>query len=158
MAARAFIVQPVKSNMKKIFAILLLSIFTFSCENFSFDKFKKSFEKTVSPQEEEEVVASEEFAQGSEDVPLIIGMEKISEDSLGFDSSSGSIVSSTYTTKIKEKDVRDFYLKTLPPMGWKIVKNIQEKIVLKRDRENLEIEFAKENGKNVVRFFISSAL
>jgi len=155
MAVRAFIVQLVKSDMKKILSILLISFFTFSCEDFS-QKLKKTFE--ASKAEEEEVIASEEFAQGSEDVPLLIGMEKISEDSLGFDSSSGSIVSSSYATKLKEKDVRNFYIKTLPPMGWKLVKNMENKIVLKREKENLEIEFAKEDGKNVVRFFISSAL
>lgn len=149
--------------MKKILPILLLAIFTFSCEEISLKKIKKSFHETINSftqkeEDNDDVIASEEFAQGSEDVPLLIGMEKISEETLGFDSSSGSIVSSSYLSTIQEKNVREYYLKTLPTMGWKIVKNLKEKIVLVRDKENLEIEFAKENDKDVVRFFISSAL
>ncbi len=160
MAARAFIVQLVRGDMKKILSLILLTIFTCSCEDFSLQNLKKSFSKNFEPaaKKDHEIIASEEFAQGSEDVPLLVGMEKISEDSLGFDSNSGSIVSSTYASDLNQKEVRDFYLKTLPQMGWKIVKNIETKVVLKRDKENLDIEFLKEGGKEVVRFFISSAL
>ena len=160
MAARAFTVQLVRGNMKKILSLILLTIFTCSCEDFSLQKLKKSFENSVDSisQKDREIIASEEFAHGSEDVPLLVGMEKISEYSLGFDSNSGSIVSSTYNSNLNQKEVRDFYIKTLPQMGWQIVKNLEEKIALKRERENLEIEFLQENGKAVVRFFISSAL
>jgi hypothetical protein len=160
MAARAFIVQLVRGDMKKILSLILLTIFTCSCEDFSLQNLKKSFSKNLESiaKKDREIVASEEFAQGSEDVPLLLGMEKIYEDSIGFDSNSGSIVSSTYTSDLDQKAVRDFYIKTLPQMGWKIVKNLETKVAFKRDKENLDIEFLKEGDKEVIRFFISSAL
>jgi len=83
-------------------------------------------------------------------------MEKISEESLGFDSASGSIISSSYTTNLTEKQIRNFYLKTLPQMGWDIVKNVEKGSSFKRENENLEIEFLQENNKLIIRFFISS--
>ena len=61
---------------------------------------------------------SEDFAQGSEDVPLLVGMEKIFDESVGFDSESGSIMSSSYTSKISLKKIKNFYSKTLVQMGW----------------------------------------
>ena len=43
-------------------------------------------------------------------------------------------------------------------MGWKLVKKDAKKSMFKRDNEKLEIEFCVQNNKNVVKFFISSAL
>lgn len=103
-------------------------------------------------------MASEEFAQGSEDIPLLVGMEKISGDSLGFDSNSGSIISSSYEVKADFKKVRNFYLETLPQMGWKLVQNGEKSAVFKRDKEKLEIEFIQNGKMKRVNFFISSAI
>ena len=146
MAVRAFIVLNVRGNMKKILALILLSFAVFSCSDF------------FSGKVDNEMQSSEDFVQGSEDIPLILGMEKIADDSIGFDSSSGSIISSSYTTKIDLKKVRNFYIKTLPDMGWKLVQNGETRVIFKREKENLEIEFSKQNEKKVVRFFISSAV
>ncbi len=146
--------------MKKIIPLIVVTFFTCSCEDFFLQKMKKSVENTIDSfsQKDHDVIASEEFAQGSEDIPLLLGMEKVSEDSLGFDSNSGSIVSSTYSSNLDKNEIRNFYIKTLPTMGWKIIKNIETKVMLKRDKESLEIEFLKEGEKEVVRFFISSAI
>jgi hypothetical protein len=102
--------------------------------------------------------ASRDFVQGSEDIPLLLEMQRVSDDNLGFDSNSGSIISSSYETKIPFKMVKEFYLKTLPPMGWNIMKNFENNVSFKRDKENLNIEFLKEDNKKIVKFFISSAL
>lgn len=140
--------------MKKIISLICVSFITFSCS----ESLKKDFDFFGIFSSEEPPQATEEFVQGSEDIPLLTGMGKTSEDTVGFDSSSGSIISSSYASTISHKEVRNFYIKTLPQMGWQIVKNLENKVVFKRERENLEIEFDKENGKSVVRFFISSAL
>ncbi len=115
-------------------------------------------EKNFSKQEIFEERVSEEFVQGSEDIPLLIGMEKISEDSLGFDSNSGSIMSSSYESKIDLGGIEIFYQKTLPQMGWKQMPSDLAKLKFRREKEKLEIEFVNQNGKDVVRFFLSSAL
>ncbi len=136
--------------MKK-FASFLLTFLLFSCDG---ELLKK--EKSTEITQDER--PSEDFVQGSEDIPLLIGMEKISDESLGFDSPSGSIMSSAYESKIDLEKVRNFYLRTLPQLGWKVEKNDLDKTIFKRERETLEIEFVNQNGKDIVRFFISSAL
>ncbi len=133
--------------MKKNLALILSVFLLFSCsENFS-----------TKPKITEEQ-ASKEFVQGSEDIPLLVGMDKTSDESLGFDSDLGSIASSNYSTEIDLQKVRNFYLKTLPQMGWNLVQNNEAKSGFKREKEKLEIEFTKQSPKNIVRFFTSSDL
>lgn len=133
--------------MKKILLIVFFSFLFASC-----------LQKISQKSEIAEEKVSEEFVQGSEDIPLLAVMEKISEDSLGFDSDTGSIMSSSYETKSDLKKVKNFYLKTLPQLGWKLTKNSAKKSFFKREKEKLEIEFDDQNGRNVVRFFISSVI
>lgn len=101
---------------------------------------------------------SADFVQGSEDIPLLNGMEKIFDESLGFDSPSGSIMSSSYESKIPTENVKKFYGKTLPQMGWTLKKIEPSKLSFEREKESLEIELIKQDGKNIVKFFISSSL
>lgn len=152
MAARAFTVQLVRDNMKKIFTLLSLSFLLFSCKEF----YPQTKVETIS--ETLDAKASEDFVQGSEDVPLIVGMEKINDDSLGFDSLSGSIMASSYKTKIDAEKIKNFYLKNLPQMGWKVSGGKKIKLVFSRDKEKLEIEIKSKAGESLVHFFISSAL
>lgn len=137
--------------MKKFLTLFSLSLLLFSCT-------KLQFPSQPIPAQPESLRASEDFVQGSEDIPLLVGMEKISEDSLGFDSDSGSIMSSSYATKIDLERVKNFYRKTLPHMGWRVVKSNLGKLKFRREKEKLEIDFVKQNDKEVVRFFISSTL
>ncbi len=101
---------------------------------------------------------STEFVQGSEDIPLLKDMEKIFDESLGFDSASGSIMSSSYESKTSLENIKKFYGKTLPQMGWNLKKIESSKLLFVREKENLEIELIKKNEKNIVKFFISSFL
>lgn len=157
MGARASFVHNVKNNMKNFLAVISLSFLVFSCATKT-PPSKSSPVKEPIGASKEEVVASEEFVQGSEDIPLLVGMEKMFDEGLGFDSESGSIMSSSYETKVDLKKVRSFYSKTLPQMGWKLVKGNKNKSVFERDNEKLEVEYSKQDSKDVVKFFISSSL
>jgi len=138
--------------MKKI--LLLVPFFLlFSC--IDSPKLEKKFQQETH-NSVEEPLASEDFVQGSEDIPLLVGMEKIYDGSLGFDSASGSIITSSYSTNLEPKQVKFFYSKTLPEMGWRVANNDENSVKFKREKEDLEIEFAKEDKIQVVRFFISS--
>ena len=140
--------------MKKILTLISLSFLLFSCAKIIPQKTAPV--KTIKITQDQ---VSEEFVQGSEDIPLLVDMEKISEESLGFDSDSGSIMTSSYLTKNDLENVQNFYLRTLPQMGWVVVKNEQTKLILKREKDKLEIEFIKQHHqKRIVKFFISSAL
>lgn len=100
---------------------------------------------------------SKGFIDENYDIPLLVAMEKLSKDNVGFDSASGSILSIAYVTDLEVEKVRDFYLKTLPQMGWFLKANNMKKSILKRENEKLEIEFSTQGGRNVVRFFIFSS-
>lgn len=145
--------------MKKI--LLLSSLFlVFSCSDLQKWQKKvttifKQDSKKEAPKKEE-LLVSEEFVSGSEDIPLLVGMQKFSDGALGFDSAVGSIISSSYSSNLDKNEVKIFYLKTLPQMGWSVVRNSIDSAKFKRDKEDLEIEFAEENGAKVVRFFYSS--
>ncbi len=133
--------------MKNILILILFSCLAFSC-----------LQKISKQDSNFDFKPSEEFVQGSEDIPLLQGMEKISGDSLGFDSNSGSIINSGYSTKISLNKTKNFYLKTLPQMGWKIKKDLENYAEFTRENEKLEIEFENKGGLHLVRFFISSGI
>lgn len=103
---------------------------------------------------------TQEFVEGSQDIPLATGLKPIKDDAISFDSPAGSILSISYKSKSKLAHVRDFYLKTLPQLGWKIVKKHQPSqldiIDFKRGQEKLEIEFIEE--RNLVKFYAELGL
>lgn len=137
--------------LKKIItklSLLLLLISAISCS--------KEEETNTKNNKTHEI--SHDFVQGSEDIPLLKDMKKIKDQSLGFDSASGSIMSSSYESVLNVKKVKKFYTKTLPQMGWVIIDDNKNSMKLKRDSERLEINFDSSNHKTIIRFFISYAL
>ena len=146
--------------MKKTFAVTSLSFLLLAC----------CVAKTPTPQNPvlanipsnggtvDKMDVSEDFVQGSEDIPLLVKMDKMFDESLGFDSASGSIMSSSYESKVDLEKVKSFYEKTLPQMGWKLVKSDVKNSAFEREKEKLEIEFSNQEKKKVVKFFISSTL
>ena len=103
--------------------------------------------------------SSNQFVAGSKDIPLAAGLNKISDDGLDFDSASGSIIAITYKSSDDLQKMREFYIKTLPQLGWKSLKNDKPSVNLlrfKRDNEKLEIEFLNYNGDDLVKFFVET--
>lgn len=147
--------------MKKILLLISSSFLLFSCQDFFWQNSPAT--KIVNAPELEaeqpqKFKTSAEFVQGSEDIPLLVGMEKIFDDSLGFDSASGSIMSSSYETKESLSTIKEFYLSSLPALGWKVTVNDEGRSSFKRENEKLEIEFSFEGNRKIVRFFLSSSL
>jgi hypothetical protein len=132
--------------MTKIYALLSLALLFSACAVKEFGNLKQP--EPLINQKNIKIEVSQDFVQGSEDVPLLVGMEKIFEESLGFDSASGSIMSSSYETEISAEKIESFYQKTLPQMGWKIKKTDSRNLVFKRENENLEIELFKASSKS----------
>ncbi|MBM5782424.1 MAG: hypothetical protein FJ368_03270 [Pelagibacterales bacterium] len=101
-----------------------------------------------------------EFVTGSEDVPLFQGLVQSENDdlNLGFDSGSGTISSSSYNSKFSGGEVKNFYIKTLPQMGWFLLNKSNENLVFKRENKTVTISFLNKDGQELVRFFISSEL
>ncbi len=123
--------------MKK--TLILALFFCFSCQFFA--------------QQEKQSFIPVEFVEGSQDIPLAKGLKKVEDGSLTFDSLTGNVLSISYKTDGDVKNIKDFYIKTLPQMGWKKVKGHEQEdldvVDFKRDNERLEIEFSKD----IVRFY-----
>ncbi len=97
---------------------------------------------------------------GSLDIPLADGLEVNDDNVINFDSFNGNIISITYSTKLDLTNIKNFYLKTLPQIGWEVVANEflenSDIIYFKRDQETLEIEFIKgedDKAEKSVKFF-----
>lgn len=98
---------------------------------------------------------SHDFVQGSEDIPLLVSMKQIRDEGLGFDSPSGSIMSSSYESILSRSDIANFYKKTLPKMGWTLKVSKTDELKFSRENENLEIDLTIKKYKSIIRFLIS---
>lgn len=113
-----------------------------------------SYSKTPSDKD-----TSFQVIDGSADIPLTRDLHVDKNNVVNFDSFNGSIVSISYKTTSDLVKVKDFYLKTLPQMGWKIISSEfmgnSDIVDFKRDEETLEIEFVEnENSEEkLVNFF-----
>ncbi len=99
-----------------------------------------------------------QYVLGTNDIPLFSGLELVEDDSTNFDTMIGNIVISKYVGDIKLKSIKDFYVQTLPQLGWILVESKSDKISFKREKDKLEIRVSYASKGLYVRFFISSVL
>lgn len=146
-----------KKNLLRVTSLISTSFLLFSCsflENFGTEN-----ENTKVTETKNYEITTSDFVSSSQDIPLLDALKQINdEESLGFDSDSGSISSASYESSISLAKVKNFYLKTLPQMDWKLTANESDKLRFVREKEKVEIEFINKDGANVVRFFMSYAL
>ncbi len=181
MGAQPFIAKIVKNNFMKnpvkfrislfvLVASMLVSCHLFntkntinSNENYGFSNTPRDYETGTGGIATKAVVDNKNennFVEGSKDLPLAAGLSKISDDGIDFDLVGGNIVSISYKSKNDLKEVKDFYVVTLPQLGWNAVsssKKSTSSLKFKRDHEKLEIEFVNKNGAKIVRFFIEAS-
>ncbi len=131
----------------KIFFILSILIVS-SCSS-------KEFTRIISGNFNDQ---NKQYIFGSSDIPLFNGLELVEEDGTNFDTMLGDIVISKYIGDFELKLVKDFYLETLPQLGWILVDNENGKISFKREKDKLEIRFNYASKGLYVRFFILSVL
>jgi hypothetical protein len=147
MAEQVIIAPTVKVKFifMKIFCVFFLLLNLISCGFF----YQKNIEiKTI----------ENSFIEGSSDIPLLVGMRKISDDDLGFDSSNGSILSAIYSFENDHKKISEFYVNTLEQLGWKKISQLDNKIIFQREKQNLTLEINQQRSFNTIKFFISSLL
>jgi hypothetical protein len=134
-------------SIKIFFVLPVLAIFACSLT----ESAKNISENSTTNQEKQYVL-------GTNDVPLFSGLEFVEEDSANFDTMIGNIVISKYVGDFKLKPVKDFYLQTLPQLGWILVDNKADKISFKREKDKLEIKLSYASRGLYVRFLVSSVL
>lgn len=85
------------------------------------------------------------FVPGTEDIPVYEGFVIDETDSVSYDTKDGRIVkASFYATGVYENEIRAFYKRTLPQLGWQMT----DLDKYTRDGEDLTIEI-KDNASNV---------
>jgi hypothetical protein len=91
------------------------------------------------------------FVAGTEDVPLMPGLAPVAGSSLVFDKPQGRIVEAQAAGKLTRNAVHDFYIATLPQLGWKAA-GVN---ALRRERETLRLDFHERDGTLTVGFTLS---
>ncbi|WP_156176763.1 hypothetical protein [Kiloniella spongiae] len=93
------------------------------------------------------------FFTGSGGVPIVPGMEEMKELGVVFDKPEGRIVEAFASGHLSQVDVREFYGRTLPQLGWDVVGEglfIREGEVLK-----IEILEGVENSRSILRIILA---
>lgn len=94
---------------------------------------------------------SQAYLPGTEDVPLMEGLELV-EDPIIFDKLEGRLVTLQAQGTISQKDITQFYAKTLPNLGWK--KKTDFLYVREGECLKFSFEFSK-NKKTLITFEIA---
>lgn len=98
------------------------------------------------------------FIEGLEDVPLINGVSQIQKDTISFGNEESRFVEAYLTSsKIGFKAIENFYIKTLPQLGWTYQGKDGNTLLFYRENEMLEI--VKESAKPLeVRITVKNKL
>ena len=101
-------------------------------------------------------VSADEFSDLMGDVPLMEGLQEDINQRLVFDKSEGRIVETTAFGSVAINGVWDFYIATLPELGWQNIKSNKNKnsLLFSREGESLEIKFLKLKTVLEVKFSI----
>ncbi len=81
------------------------------------------------------------FVAGFEDIPLMEGLKQTESDDIVFGNEETSYREAQLVAVRKKsfKDIQDFYLKTLPQLGWNIQSHEASSLKFSRENEILEI-------------------
>lgn len=89
------------------------------------------------------------FVEGMEDVPLMDGLSQITNDDISFGNEETRLVEAYVTSrKIKFSKVSEFYMDSLPQLGWNYQGNRGNSLLFYRDGENLEV--VKESSNPLI--------
>ena len=98
------------------------------------------------------------FIDGLEDVPLMEGVTQIQKDTISFGNEESRFVEVYFTSsRIGFKAIENFYVKTLPQLGWTFQGKSGNTLLFYREKEMLEI--VKESAKPLeVRITVKNKL
>lgn len=91
------------------------------------------------------------YVAGTEDVPLMPGLQPVAGSDLIFDKPEGRIVEAQAKGALSRATVNSFYTATLPSLGWTASGAEQ----WRRDAERLKLEFRGPDGHLTVGFILS---
>ncbi len=94
---------------------------------------------------------ADSFVAGTEDVPLMPGLQPVAGSALTFDKPQGRIVEAQARGALARGAVQRFYAATLPQLGWKAA----GADAWRRDGETLRLDFHGSDGALTVGFTLS---
>ena len=94
---------------------------------------------------------ADSFVAGTEDVPLMPGLQPVAGSALTFDKPQGRIVEAQASGKLARAAVQRFYATTLPQLGWKPA----GADAWRREGETLRLDFHGPDGEITVGFTLS---
>ncbi|MEI8320715.1 MAG: hypothetical protein WCG05_01735 [Alphaproteobacteria bacterium] len=80
------------------------------------------------------------FVSGTEDLPLMPGLQAIS-DTVIFDKPDGRVITNEFTASISPKEISAFYKNVLPNLGWTCSQDNPTSLIFVRDRDQLTIQY-----------------
>lgn len=97
------------------------------------------------------MLSKQQYVTGTEDLPLFGGFKEVKEENISYDSVDGRIIDATfYSNGADVNEVRKFYEKTLPQLGW-VKKQYQ---IYNRDGETLKLNILDEGKRVRLQFII----
>ena len=91
------------------------------------------------------------FVPGVEDLPLMTGLTASADDLVVFDKPEGRIVEARATGRITLAAIAEFYVRTLPQLGWRRDGGLS----FSREDEQLDIVIETSGGTSIVLFRIA---
>ncbi|MGH7714941.1 MAG: hypothetical protein ACREML_02985 [Vulcanimicrobiaceae bacterium] len=93
------------------------------------------------------------FVPGTEDLPLMLGLEPVAGSAVVFDKPEGRIVESSAHGDVTRYAVSRFYAQTLPQLGWQRVAG--NTATWTRGSERLNLDFHGPDGDLTVSYMIA---
>jgi hypothetical protein len=94
---------------------------------------------------------ADSFVAGTEDVPLMPGLQPVAGSALTFDKPQGRIVEAQASGKVTRAAVQRFYGASLPQLGWRPA----GADAWRREGETLRLDFHGADGALTVGFTLS---
>lgn len=86
------------------------------------------------------IVKAAEFIDGMEDVPLMSDLQQITKDDIYFGNEETRLIEAYLTSKkINFNKVKQYYIESLPQLGWIYQGNRGNNLLFYRDGETLEV-------------------
>ena len=96
-------------------------------------------------------LAQARFVSGTEDLPLMMGLNEVEDAGLVFDTPAGRLVEARAEGALAASAVRAFYAETLPQLGWRPLESGD----YFREGEILNIDITEGNGRLAVCFALT---
>ncbi|MDR1693678.1 MAG: hypothetical protein LBR70_00595 [Lactobacillaceae bacterium] len=96
-----------------------------------------------------------DFIEGMEDVPMMSGLMQTESDSIAFGNEESRFIETYLSGDFSFSEVEDFYLETLPQLGWSFESRKQNALSFKRDKDVIDI-VREEASPLLVRITLKS--